>query len=421
MKKTLPNKKEYIIGAIVLVAYLLFGAFGLGSSMLFFRMLVGLSFGYALARGAFGFAGSTNRASRTGSTKLMRSLMWMVTVTAIATTGFVVFSDSTEWSLWINPINFGLLIGGLFFGCGMAFSSCCATGVLTDVIEGPSRGLITLLFFGLGVFLGFPLQATKSWITTSWFNSTSYSNGVYLPDLFKWDGLNGYVGAIIFTIICASIVVIFARRYEQKRKDNNTYTGVVTEVEDVQNVPTNYKFFSMENYQKLFIDTWSLRKAATMIVITFVVLMAVSKAGWGASTPYGFWFARILHLFGANVDTLAAFMHKPANLITDPFFSIAINVQNFSIIMGTIICALLQGRLLATLKAGFTITLKELLLFAAGGLLMGLGTRFANGCNVGAFYTPIANLSLSGWIYVIFLFSGGFLGNIIWKKVYNRK
>ena len=156
MKKTLPNKKEYIIGAIVLVAYLLFGAFGLGSSMLFFRMLVGLSFGYALARGAFGFAGSTNRASRTGSTKLMRSLMWMVTVTAIATTGFVVFSDSTEWSLWINPINFGLLIGGLFFGCGMAFSSCCATGVLTDVIEGPSRGLITLLFFGLGVFLGFP-------------------------------------------------------------------------------------------------------------------------------------------------------------------------------------------------------------------------------------------------------------------------
>jgi uncharacterized protein len=43
-------------------------------------------------------------------------------------------------------------------------------------------------------------------------------------------------------------------------------------------------------------------------------------------------------------------------------------------------------------------TFREGLVFALGGLSMGIGTRLANGCNVGALYTPIANFSLSGWI-----------------------
>lgn len=42
------------------------------------------------------------------------------------------------------------------------------------------------------------------------------------------------------------------------------------------------------------------------------------------------------------------------------------------------------------------LTVREALLFALGGLTMGVGTRLANGCNVGALYTPIANFSLSG-------------------------
>ncbi len=39
----------------------------------------------------------------------------------------------------------------------MTFSVCCASGVLTDVVTGFSRGFVTLIFFGMGVFLGFSL------------------------------------------------------------------------------------------------------------------------------------------------------------------------------------------------------------------------------------------------------------------------
>ncbi len=47
---------------------------------------------------------------------------------------------------------------------------------------------------------------------------------------------------------------------------------------------------------------------------------------------------------------------------------------------------------------------------------MGYGTRLSNGCNVGALYTPIAEFSLSGWIYLIFIVIGGFLGNIFVQR-----
>jgi hypothetical protein len=48
---------------------------------------------------------------------------------------------------------------------------------------------------------------------------------------------------------------------------------------------------------------------------------------------------------------------------------------------------------------------------------MGLGTRFANGCNVGALYTPIANFSLSGWLFLIAMVAGGVLGSKFKKVV----
>ena len=66
------NKVQNLAGVIVTLLALVLGSTMLGSSMLFFRLLVGIGFGYALTRGFMGFAGSVNRAYNTGSTKLMK-------------------------------------------------------------------------------------------------------------------------------------------------------------------------------------------------------------------------------------------------------------------------------------------------------------------------------------------------------------
>lgn len=413
---------ERILSFVLLFLVLCFGKFVLKSEMLFFRLVVGFVLGYALSRGYMGFAGSVNRAYKTGSTKLMRVLMLMFFATAVASTAVLFAADATKFDLWVNPINFGLIIGGVLFGFGMVFSSCCASGVLTDIVTSLPRALITLFFFGFGVFIGFPLQNTASWIQQSWMTTETGKaigyNGVYFPDWFKFDGLNGYLGAIVLTGVLCAVVVWLSYLYENKRKKAGTYTGHFSEkMQEIQEEVPFDGLLTENTYQKVFVKPWSMKKASFVIVVVFVLLMGVTQAGWGASTPYGFWFGRFLMLFGVSAESIAQFTHGGVKPYVMPFFAHPINVQNFGILFGTAFYLLSSSQLLNTFKASLKITPKQAFFYALGGLCMGFGTRLANGCNVGALYTPIANFSLSGWIFLIFMVTGGIVGNKLSKKV----
>lgn len=222
------KQMERIAGFILLAIVILFGMFGLSSSMLYFRLMMGAILGYALARGFMGFAGSVNRAYKGGSTKLMRALMFMFFVSAAVSIAVLYNADVSQFDLWVNPINLGLILGGLLFGFGMAFASCCASGVLTDLVAAFPRGIVTLLFFCIGVFVGFPIQNTASWVQDSLIKFGD-KNGVYFPDLFAFDGLQGYLGALILTGILCLIVVKLSYLYEKKRKEAGTYFGIGSE------------------------------------------------------------------------------------------------------------------------------------------------------------------------------------------------
>ncbi|WP_372811443.1 YeeE/YedE thiosulfate transporter family protein [Pseudoalteromonas nigrifaciens] len=225
------NKKQAILGSAIAILSILLGALFLETSSLFLRLLLGLALGFALAKGSIGFAGSINRAYRRGSTQLLQTLMFMFVITAIINAGLLVNTDSTSYNLWVNPINLGLIIGGVMFGAGMSLSSCCATGMMVEMVSDVARALTTLVFFGAGVFFGFPLQATQSWITQSVISTSSYAEqGVYLPDLFSWGPLNGYFIAILVTIAFALIVVVLAKKYENYRQKSGSYLGVDGEI-----------------------------------------------------------------------------------------------------------------------------------------------------------------------------------------------
>ena len=418
------DKTQFFAGAAVLVITLALGIGFLGSNMLLFRMLIGLGLGYALMRAALGFAGSANRTYNTGSTKLVRTLMFLFFISAVLSAALTFIGGADTYGLWVNQINLGLLVGGLMFGVGMAFCMCCASGVLTDMIEGPSRAIITLIFFGIGVYIGFPLQATQAWVTDTWVSSGTFESGVYLPDLFQFDGLDGYLGALILTGILCLAVCGAAKWYENKRRKEKTYTGVgsekeqiAAEVEALQDESIS-PLLSENTMYRLFAKPWTLTMGAVVIALLFGCLMIVTKSGWGASTPYGYWFGRVLLLFGVPIESITEFTKQGADPFTVQFFSNAMNVQNVCIIIGALVASLTMGKFTSQFREGLKITGKEIPVYIIGGLLMGVGTRLANGCNVGALYTPIANLSLSGWIYFVFLFSGGILGNIIKKRYF---
>jgi len=417
------KKSEKFIGFIAILVILIAAKFWLKTDILFFRLLIGTGIGYALARAYTGFAGSVNRAYRTGSTKLMRTLMFMFFITAVLTAGLLLGNDPASFNLWVKPINLGVIFGGFLFGFGMSLSVCCASGVLTDLPMGFPRAFTTLIFFGLGVFLGFPVQNTASWVQESWFSSyIGYRTmgGVFLPDFFQGDGFEGYLGGLIALGALCVIFTALSYLYERYQVKNNKYTGL--EIERIQeNAESidfkNFKLFSADTYYHFFEKPWTLKQGAVALAIIFTLLMAVTRAGWGASQPYGIWFGKFLMFFGISAESLSSFTKMSAEVFNTPFFEHQISVQNFGIITGAIIYLLTAGKFSQMFTSELSITKKQAAIYALGGLTMGFGTRLANGCNVGALYTPIANFSLSGWLFLVFMIVGGIISNKFNEKI----
>jgi hypothetical protein len=49
---------------------------------------------------------------------------------------------------------------------------------------------------------------------------------------------------------------------------------------------------------------------------------------------------------------------------------------------------------------------------------MGYGARIAFGCNIGALFSGIASLSVSGWVYAVFIFFGAIVGSKLLVKYF---
>ncbi len=400
-------KKENYIGFVFLTLLLLSSYIFLESSTLFIRFLIGLSFGFVLVRASLGFAGSINKLYRAKSSYVVKMLMYIFILTSIFT-AFIISGDERSYSLALHPINFGIIFGGLMFGFGMAMSSCCATGSLADLASGFSRAFVTIIFFGLGVFLGFHTQGTSSFVKDSFFTSElgeSFQGGVFLPDLFKFDGFNGYLGAIVLTSIFAFIAIFLAKRYEDsfESETDNKSTDSTTTI-----------------FEKIFIEPWKMYASVVGISAIFAFLLLFSQKGWSASSALGVWFGKFIMLFGVEAKTLEELTTKSYTLFENSVFTNYTSVQNFGIILGSATALMIAGTFNKKFIAGLKITPKGVATFAFGGFIMGLGTRFSNGCNVGALFTPIAEFSLSGWIYLVFVAVGGFAGNMFVKKFISK-
>ncbi|GLS84588.1 YeeE/YedE family protein [Paraferrimonas haliotis] len=396
------------IGSLIAITLIVSAAIT-ASSDLFLRLLIGLALGITLTKSAIGFAGSVNRAYRRGSTELIKTLMLMFVSASIMSAALLYSQGNEHFQLWVNPINAGLILGGLMFGFGMTLSSCCASGVMVEMVADVPRALTTLVAFGLGVYIGFPLQASASWITDSWLSSASYTDkGVFLPDWFSWGPLNGYLMAVLVTVVFAYIVVKLAERYQQTRKEQGRYLGVAAE-EARQNLVL------MQQGASKLSALWSMNFGAVVIAAIFTILMITTGAGWGASTPFGIWFGKLLIMLGVSASDVAQFSHKSVELFQTPVLQHGVSLQNIGILLGTVIAVLWLGKWRNPWVNSYTI--KHYALFALGGISMGLGTRFANGCNVGALFTPIANFSLSGWVFFVALIIGCVVGNRFAQKV----
>jgi len=135
----------------------------------------------------------------------------------------------------------------------------------------------------------------------------------------------------------------------------------------------------------------------------------------GCSTAFARTIGMIEHaLTGRNVNNQPYFQKFPAKIDWEWMFVLGI-------IIGSFFSALISGEFqlnwlpnLWTARFGFEVFPRILTAFL-GGILLGIGARWAGGCTSGHGISGTLQLALSSWIAAIFFFIGGMLtANLIY-------
>jgi uncharacterized protein len=142
-------------------------------------------------------------------------------------------------------------------------------------------------------------------------------------------------------------------------------------------------------YVKVFYKRWPAWLGGLLIGITSVLIFAWARP-WGVVGGLREWVDWVFYLGGVYSS------HPDYS----PLLSSS-SVLTFGLLWGAFASALLSKEFTLKIAPPF-----ELLRGAIGGILMGIGTTMAAGCNVGGFFSAVSALSLSGIAMMIGLIVG---------------
>ena len=154
---------------------------------------------------------------------------------------------------------------------------------------------------------------------------------------------------------------------------------------------------------------------AVLLTVFQIVTFATTGNPWGVSGVFANWGAWLFELVGGSVDKWYYFSSPGAQATLEAgILNHAGSWRNIGIIFGAMFAALMAS--------GFKIkkikSFKQVFAAVIGGTLMGYGARIAAGCNIGALYSGIASLSLSGWVFAVFMFAGAVVGSKLLVKYF---
>lgn len=168
-------------------------------------------------------------------------------------------------------------------------------------------------------------------------------------------------------------------------------------------------------YQMVFKNPFTYITGAVLLSILQIALFAYSGSPWGVSGTFANWGAWLYQLVGGNVEKWFYFSTAGAQATLQ---SGILNHTGTMLNVGIIFGALLATLLASQFKFKKIKSIRQVVAAIAGGLLMGYGARLAGGCNVGALFSGIASLSLSGWVFAAFLLVGAWIGSKLLAKYF---
>ena len=152
-----------------------------------------------------------------------------------------------------------------------------------------------------------------------------------------------------------------------------------------------------QDYQAVFVDSWSAYYGAILLVIIMAVLMS-SGLFWGVFGGIKLWGDYLNNaiglgsILGIKEQLESPLMHR-------------ISLMDITLVMGAFSAALLSRQFHINRPPPL-----EYIWAILGGMLMGIGATLAGGCTTGGFFVPLIFSSVSGWAMWAGLLVGAFIG-----------
>jgi len=168
-------------------------------------------------------------------------------------------------------------------------------------------------------------------------------------------------------------------------------------------------------YKMWFKNPLTYVTGAVLLAVMQIVTLATTGNPWGVSGVFANWGAWVLRAFGGSVDKWYYFGSQGAqNTLANGFFNHAGTIRNLGIIAGALMATFMASQF----KIKKIKSKKQIVAACLGGLMMGYGAIIAYGCNIGALFSGIASLSLSGWVFAIGMFFGAIVGSKLLIKYF---
>jgi uncharacterized protein len=154
-----------------------------------------------------------------------------------------------------------------------------------------------------------------------------------------------------------------------------------------------------QGYAAIFYEQWPPLVGGLLLGLFSILIVAWSRP-WGIVGGIRNWADWLFYGMGF-------YPARPEN----PFL-FSSSIMDIGFLLGTFGSALLAKEFALRLAPPL-----EMAKGFGGGILMGLGSALAIGCNVGAFYTPLINLSANGFAMMAGLIMGAFIGlkYLLWE------
>lgn len=162
---------------------------------------------------------------------------------------------------------------------------------------------------------------------------------------------------------------------------------------------------------------WSPYLAGAGLGITLLASFIIAGQGLGASRAFtvaaGTALKELLPAYTANLSYLTKYLER------SPFRDWTF-LEVTGVFVGALAGVLISKgfRLQVDRAAGMTLGTRVMTAFG-GGIILGFAGRLARGCTSGVALTGGAQLALSGWVFVVAMFAGGFLFAALFRRLWS--